>query len=252
MNTSAQSNILVRKIIYLINIRRTRIMSRLFKILLNSRALMAVSLALVLCGAAGFLLTGVIKSGDTSGEPIHAVVSDTQIAHIDDSTPYLPVNLDRKWQKLIYDLCVKNNLDFPTAISFFDLESEGFNLKLVCSNKDKKGKTVSYDRGIAQINSVYEKEYKQFAVEYCVLDPSVRFDPLNPDHGIRAGLGGLVHFREYWKTRGIKDEKNLLLYSLNSYNMGASKYLGYIKDSGKISRSYDRAIIAKRRNLEGE
>jgi len=189
---------------------------------------------------------------DTQEYPIQARVSDYQIAEIKDDTPYYDINLDKKWQKLIYELCEKNNLDYRMVLSFFEYESEGFKLDLICYNRDGKGRILSYDSGIAQINSKYVEDYRQHAIKYCDLDKDVKFDPLNPDYGIRAGIGGLAYYREYWMAKGITDEETLFHYCLNSYNRGAVDYENYVRNTGNISRSYDREIFRRKESLETE
>lgn len=185
--------------------------------------------------------TGEVRVGPA--EPLQAVISDGQIADVD--MPIYNINLDMKWQKLSYELCKKNYLNYEMVLSFFELESEGFQLRLICYNRDGNGNVLSYDSGIAQINSKYVSNYRQHAITYCGLDPKVKFDPLNPDHGIRAGIGGLAFYRDYWLEQGITDENQLFQYSLNSYNMGPESYQKYVTYSGQANRKYN-IEIAKR------
>lgn len=158
--------------------------------------------------------------------------------------PEYKINLDKQSEKLIHDLCKKNDLDYETILSWLHLESR-FNDKLIHKNTDN-----TYDFGIAQINNRYTKFYHECAVKYGELDPNITFDPLNIEHGIRAGIGGLTYYKEQWTSKGITDKNTLMLYSLNSYNMGIDGYLSYIKRTGSISRGYDRAIIDRRNELE--
>lgn len=189
-----------------------------------------------------------IYDADIQLGPIQAAISSEQI--VEDEFQKYNINLDEKWQKLTYTLCKKNDLNYEMVLSFFDLESEGFNLKLVSTNRDRKGRIVSYDYGIAQINSKNLEAYRRHAIKYCNLDSKVKFDPLNPDHGIRAGIGGLAFYRDYWKAHGINGEEQLFYYSLNSYNMGANSYKNYIQKTGGVSRSYDRQIFKRKALLE--
>ncbi|MCX7745819.1 MAG: transglycosylase SLT domain-containing protein [Clostridia bacterium] len=152
--------------------------------------------------------------------------------------------LDEKWQKLIHKLCTKNNLDEKLVLALFDYESEGYQLDLISYNRD------SHDMGIAQINSKVLNFYKNLGVKYCDLDPNVNFDPLNPDHGIRAGIGGLVYYRNEWQ--GKVPEEDLAYYIMNSYNMGMGSYKRYIERTGKLSRGYDREVFKRVRKLKSK
>ncbi|MCR4434840.1 MAG: hypothetical protein QHH06_04820 [Clostridiales bacterium] len=189
-----------------------------------------------------------LGQGRGQTEPLQAVVRDDQL--VDEEMPVYNIKLDEKWQKLIYYLCKKNNLNYEMVLSFFEFESEGFNLSLICANRDSQGRVLSYDYGIAQINSRELEAYRQHAITYCELDRKVKFNPLNPDHGIRAGIGGLAFYRDYWKERGIADEKQLFEYSLNSYNMGADSYKKYVSYTGSTSRNYNRQIFKRKAILE--
>jgi len=158
--------------------------------------------------------------------------------------PHYNINLSEEYQDLIWKLCQKNNLSYEMVLSLFHLESEGFDVNKISFNKNG-----TKDGGIAQINSRYANWYKELAIQYCDLDPTINFNPLNPDNGIRAGIGGLTFWRDYWRQRGISEE-DLFNYLTNSYNEGALAFERYVKRTGTITRGYDRAILKRKENLE--
>lgn len=182
-------------------------------------------------------------------EPIIAVVDDAAIVK-EKEMPRYGIGLDEDWQRLIFELCEMNDLSYEMVLGFFHLESEGFKLDLISYNRDRSGRVTSYDSGIAQINSRYLEEYRQHAIKYCGLDENSRFDPLNPEHGIRAGIGGLLYYRDYWKSKKVDNEEELFSYSVNSYNMGTESYKKYVLATGETSRSYDRQILHRKSLLE--
>jgi hypothetical protein len=112
-----------------------------------------------------------------------------------------------------------------------------------------KNKNLSYDNGLVQLNNQFEKFYIQMAIKYCEFDVNIPFNKFNPDHSIRAGIGGLVYYRDYWRERGVSEE-DLAPMILNSYNMGITGFDKYIRNTGTISRSYDRDIYKRKEMLE--
>lgn len=227
-------------------VRYDKLAMKVFLWPIAALAIIVSTWVIVECVGAMLSFNAEAKAGQA--EVLQEVVLEEEALDLD--MPVYNINLDKKWQKLIYDLSKKNGLDYKMVISFFELESEGFKLDLICYNKDSNGNIISYDSGIAQINSRQAEVYRQHAVNYCELDSNADFDPLNPDHGIRAGIGGLTFYRDYWRKQGITGEEELFRYSLNSYNMGAQSYKKYIKNTGQASRSYNRAISKRMEVLD--
>lgn len=159
-------------------------------------------------------------------------IDDTNISNM----PEYNIILDIELQKYIWDKCESDNWDYETMLGLFKLES-GFDSTLICRNSDN-----SYDIGIAQINSKYTKWYGE------ELAGHTNFDPLNPYHSIDACFAGLNCYRKYWENEGIPS-KDILYYTLNSYNMGTAGFLSYVKKTGAISRSYDRVITKNKKQL---
>lgn len=157
--------------------------------------------------------------------------------------PKYKLNLDERYQDLIWHLCLENDLSYEFVLGTFDYESK-FNFKVTNKNSDE-----SIDQGVAQLNSYYTDAYRQYAIEYCNLPKDTVFNPYNPDHGIRAGIGTLVYLRDYWKQKGVSDEL-MPCFLANSYNLGLSGFQKYIKETGKIEREYSRQVLKRKIKLE--
>lgn len=158
--------------------------------------------------------------------------------------PNYDINLSEKYCELIWQLCLKNDISYELVLSTFHYESRFRFNAINTSNQDS-----SIDIGVAQLNSYYMEVHKDLAVKYCDLPENVKFNPLNPDHGIRAGIGNLVYLRDYWKQKGVSEEL-MLDYVCNSYNLGLTGFQRYISRTGKIEREYSRQILKRKIKLE--
>lgn len=158
--------------------------------------------------------------------------------------PDYDINLDEKYQSLTWNLCLKNDLSYELALSAFHKES---NFKLDAINTSNQDKST--DVGVSQLNSYYMETHREYAVRYCNLPENVKFNPMNPDHNIRAGIGHLVYLRDYWKQKGVSEE-SMLDYICNSYNLGAYGFQKYIERTGKIEREYSRQVLKRKIKLE--
>ena len=158
--------------------------------------------------------------------------------------PKYNINLSEENQNLIFQLCIKNEISYELVLAVFHYESK-FNPNAInTSNKDK-----SRDVGISQLNNRFTNTYRDYAIKYCELSPSTKFDVVNVDHNIRAGIGILVYLRDYWKQRGVRDDL-LMIYVHNSYNLGIVGFQKYIKQTGNIDREYSRQILLRKEKLE--
>jgi hypothetical protein len=158
-------------------------------------------------------------------------------------SPNEKIKLDTKYQQLVWDLCLKNNVSYEMVLGLLHKESEfDFNAKYY--NKDG-----SIDQGIAQINSKYSSFFKECAIRYCEMEPGIVFNPYVPEHGIKAGIGGICYFRDYWRARDVQED-DLMPFALNSYQMGAGTFESYVLRNNTINRSYDRDVFARKEALE--
>lgn len=157
--------------------------------------------------------------------------------------PNYDLQLEQKYQDLIYNLCDNNNLSYELVLSVQYVESK-FNTDAVNINKNN-----TRDFGLFQLNSKFLEEYRTYAIQYCWLSKDIKFDVTNPDHNIRAGIGLLVHLRDYYKDKGMSDEQ-MYYYIVNSFHQGKEGYLKDVKRTGTLSRGYDRRVSEVKEQLE--
>jgi len=157
--------------------------------------------------------------------------------------PRYDIKLSQKYQNLVYKLCEENNLSYEMILSIMYQESR-FIINAVNINNNG---TIDY--GLFQLNSGFISTHRDRAIKYCGLSENARFNVLNPDHNIRAGIGGIIENKEYYIAKGVIDE-DMLKYVSNSLNMGISGYEKYIKRTGMTSRSYSRQIYKNKAMLE--
>lgn len=149
--------------------------------------------------------------------------------------PRYQVKLNEELQKYLWDKCKENNWPYDVVLAQLKVESD-FNVNLTHRNSDG-----SVDRGLAQINSSTLKFYQE---------KIPGFDPFNPYHAIQACILYLNENRAYWVNKGVTDLEQIIVLSLNSYNMGLPRYLKYRKNTGTISRGYDKTINKYRGQLK--
>jgi soluble lytic murein transglycosylase-like protein len=149
--------------------------------------------------------------------------------------PKYQIKLNEELQKYLWDKCKENNWPYELVLSQLKVESD-FDIALIHKNDDG-----STDRGLAQINSSTLKFYQE---------KIPGFDPYNPYHAIQACILYLNENRIYWVNKGITDQEQIIVLSLNSYNMGLPRYLKYRKNTGATSRGYDRTINKYRSQLK--
>jgi len=149
--------------------------------------------------------------------------------------PNYNLDLDEKYQNLIFQLCQKNDLSYEMVLALFYCESE-FNTKAIHKNNDN-----TMDLGIAQVNSSDLDFYKECGVKYCDLDSKAKFNLMNPEQNIRVGIGLITYLKEYWRERGV-DNELLNTYIMNSYHEGIYGYSNSIKKTGRVSRNYSKKI----------
>ena len=162
------------------------------------------------------------------------------------SPPVMPnykLNLSKENQKLIFELCLKNNLSYEFVLSVFNLES-GFRANAI--NKNTNG---TCDSGIAQLNSKFMGDYEENAITYCDLPQGTVFDPFNAEHGIRAGIGTLTRLKNYWVQKGVRGA-DLMPVIVGSYNLGTQAYEEYIQKTGTIEREYSKQIQIRKDKLK--
>jgi hypothetical protein len=135
-------------------------------------------------------------------------------------------------------MCKKYKIDYVLVLSVMQTESE-FSSHDKCKNQVGGGFSV----GLLQINDQYIDWYKELinVDEYDIYDDK---------QNIETGIAILRCYKNYWINQGITDEDTLWYYVLNCYNMGIEGYKKCIKNTGKLSREYDRKVMKNKINLE--
>jgi membrane-bound lytic murein transglycosylase MltF len=151
----------------------------------------------------------------------------------------LDIHLSEELQNYTNEICKKYEMDYMFVLSVFATESE-FKSGAKCKNQVGKG----YSVGIGQLNQNYIKWFSE-------LTGIENFDIYNDKHNIEGSVAVLKFYRDYWKNNveGISEE-DLWFFTLNSYNMGINGYKSYVRNTGEISRHYDRKVLKNKTKLE--
>lgn len=146
---------------------------------------------------------------------------------------YRDIPLEEKYQQYIYEWSIMRDLDYELLLALAYHESS-FNVNAL--NTSNSNGTVDY--GLFQVNSGNLKWVEELAGRPMDVVGDT-FDNI---------LGGILifdHYYSYWKAKGLEG-KDLLQYSINSYNTGIQGYA----NMGYVSRSYDRKIQATRLEIK--
>lgn len=143
---------------------------------------------------------------------------------------YYDVPLSYKIQNYIKEICKTYEVDIETVLAIMKIESN-FQQNLKTKNNIGGG----YSIGLCQLNNNYIDWFSEITgIE--------DFDIDNIYHNIEGGIAVYKHYKNYWKNQRYSGEE-LIIRTLNSYNMGLSGYQNYITRTGLISRSYDKKIL---------
>jgi hypothetical protein len=157
---------------------------------------------------------------------------------MNDDFTLLNIPLAEDLQRFTYDTCKKYEMDYIFVLSVFATESE---FKSGVKSKNQVG--GGYSVGIGQLNQNYIKWFGE-------LTKIEKFDIYNDKHNIEGSVAVLKFYRDYWINQGITDEDSLWYYTLGAYNMGIDGYKKYIKNTGEVSRHYDRKVMKNKIKLE--
>jgi hypothetical protein len=151
----------------------------------------------------------------------------------------LNIDLSEELQRFTYDTCEKYDMDYMYVLSVMATESE-FKSKAKSKNQVGGGHSISY----MQLNNQYIEWYIE-------LTGIKDFNIWNEKHNIEGGIAVLKFYRDYWKNN-VEDisEEELWYFALNSYNMGINGFKSYVRDTGEISRHYDRKVMKNKIKLE--
>ncbi len=173
-------------------------------------------------------------------------VQEQEQQYIVNETPSKPnynISLCQEYQDLIYQLCEINDLSYELVLAVIYQESKFDSTSL---NINKNG---SRDVSLFQLNDMFLDDHREHAINYCQLSENVIFNPYNPEHNIMAGIGNIAYLRDYYSEKGVIDEE-MIAYISNGYNQGIRGYENYVKQTGKISRSYSDKIYSHKKILE--
>lgn len=159
----------------------------------------------------------------------------------DEESIFYDIPLTRQQQLYIFETCKEFNVNYKVFLGMLQLESN-FKTDLVSYNKNNNGILLSKDRGISQINNRYEHWYAQLA-------GLEEWDVFDFEDCIRMGVAGLAYYVDYWRD-SVGDEKELYIRAMNMYNMGEFGFLSYERNTGMISRYYDRIVFNHKSKLE--
>lgn len=169
------------------------------------------------------MLTGAVKNEPSIAQEIMkddkvvTIVSDSKVVEtkeVVDEWYIKEIPLTKEQQKYVVKVCKEYNFDPLLIYAVMKKES---NFTIDC-------KSETSDFGIMQINSSnFEWLEEQ-------LGKDLKF--LTFEDNVLAGVYMLNQYREAWKYQYADDEKKHMIYMLNSYNMGVSKYKNYVKSRG--------------------
>ena len=152
---------------------------------------------------------------------------------------YYQIPLSYELQNYIKETCEKYDVDVKLVLGIMKTEST-FNHNVSSKNNSGGGSSC----GIMQLNTA-RKSYIKWYGELTGIGDS--FDYRNIYHNIEAGIAVYKYYRNYWEVKGYKGTE-LNIRALNSYNMGIANFERYIRNTGSISRSYDKKVY---KNMEG-
>lgn len=152
---------------------------------------------------------------------------------------YYDIPISHELQDFIREMCFKYEVDMDNIISIINIESE-FKHNVKSKNLSEHGYSIGY----MQLNAG-SYDYIKW---YSELTNIKNFNPKNEKHNIEAGIAVYKFYKTYWQNKSYVGDE-LLIRILNSYNCGIVGYKKYIRNTGKISRSYDRKIFRYKKDI---
>jgi hypothetical protein len=152
---------------------------------------------------------------------------------------YYDIPLSHELQDFTKEMCDKYDVTFETILGIMKVESD-FDHNNSTPNNSESGSSD----GILQLNTNRKADIRWYAE----LTGIENFDPNNIYHNIEGGVAIYKSYKIYWENKGYTGEE-LIRVTCNSYNMGVSGFRKYIRNTGKISRAYDRAVIKYKNKL---
>lgn len=145
------------------------------------------------------------------------------------------INVPEEVQKYLHDKCLIYDVEYELALAVIKLETEWtFDPEFKTKNTNSKGKILSIDEGLFQINSKLTDWYAELAG---IEDDYDVFDPYD---NILMGLAGLDFWRRYAiEKENLTDKDEITVYMLECYTHG---YNGY-KEHDKFQTAYSKVAL---------
>ena len=146
---------------------------------------------------------------------------------------FYDIPLTYEQQKFVADISEEFGLSFELIISMMKIESN-YQTDLISETNDF---------GIMQLNS---KNHEFFAK----LSGLETYDVMDFYDNVTMAINYLAYLRDNLIKQGITNQEDLIIYLLNSYNMGEMGFKKYIKRTGLLTRVYDQRILEYKGQLE--
>lgn len=145
------------------------------------------------------------------------------------------IDMPEEVQKYLHDKCLEYDIEYELALAVIKLETEWtFDPEFKTKNTNSKGKILSIDEGLFQINSKLTDWYAELAG---IEDDYDVFDPYD---NILMGLAGLDFWRRYAiEKENLTDKDEITVYMLECYTHG---YYGY-KEHDKFQTAYSKVVL---------
>jgi hypothetical protein len=151
----------------------------------------------------------------------------------------LSIPLSEDLQVYTFEMSKKYDMDYFYIMSVFLTESE-FESGAKSKNQIGGGSSI----GIGQLNENYIKWFSELT--------SIKdFDIYDDKDNIEGSIAVLKFYNDYWRNN-IEEisEEELWYFSTNSYNLGIEGFKEYMRNTGKITRNYDRKVLKNKIKLE--
>ncbi len=150
---------------------------------------------------------------------------------------YYDVPLSHELQDYVREICEEYDVDMEIILGIMKTESD-FRHNVSSKNNVGGGRSI----GIAQLNENYVEWYGDLT------GMGNDFDIDNVHHNILGGVLVYKSYRDYWERQGYEGDE-LIIHSLNSYNMGIQGFKNYKRKHNIISRNYDKKVLNYKNNL---
>lgn len=150
---------------------------------------------------------------------------------------YYDIPLSHELQDYVREVCEEYDVDMEVMLAIMKTESD-FRQDV----KSKNNIGGNYSVGICQLNNNYTGWFGELT------GLGDEFNINNIHHNILGGVLVYKFYKDYWERQGYEGDE-LIIHSLNSYNMGIQGFKNYKRKHNIISRSYDKKVLKYKNNL---